>query len=254
MYEVDWNKTALIAGICASIANVIVVVLVWLTLREMANQRKSAYKPDVVIVSPALHIYWHKQEDNLSLPYFSTLAHPNGFDDLGNLFEGYVEAFNVGLGAGKAVTFSWNFDIDDLVQWIESRNSGEIFRIDYKPSTYLQFATKAGGHVSQVIRPNHFYSYLLPIDAKTDGQRFPLPSAYLLVTAAGVYLQWENGDILNMPTGFLPVLTLKASYTDIGKNTHEKCFSFQPQFAYFKEGQGKEQALEALIQFEVSEM
>jgi hypothetical protein len=103
------------------------------------------------------------------------------------------------------------------------------------------------------MRLNHVYSYLLPTHVKVDAAKIPLPSVYLLVIAAGLYLQWLNGDVLNMPARFLPALTLKASYTDIGKNKHEKCFSFQPQFGSFSAGQGKEQILKALILFEASE-
>jgi hypothetical protein len=253
MHGIDWNKTALIAGILASVANVVLVLLVWLTLREMANQRKSAYRPDIVLVSPALHIYWKKEGHNLSLPYFSTLMDRNNFDDPASLFDGYVEVFNVGLGTAKAVNFAWSFDIDDLVQWIQGANSTEVFQIDYKPSTYLHFETKQGGSISQVMSLNHSYTYLLPTHVQVDAAKIPLPSVYLLVGAAGLYLQWLNGDLLNMPAGFLPALTLKASYTDIGKNTHEKCFSFQPQLGHFSEGQGKEQILKALILFEASE-
>lgn len=86
---------------------------------------------------------------------------------------------------------------------------------------------------------NQSYNHILPAQIKNDATKIALPRAYLIVSAAQMYLEWVNGERnsgtedkypeIKQRDDFFPLLKLRVEYNDIGNNTHNKSFSLQPK-------------------------
>ena len=240
MGEIDFNKASLIVSAVASLATLVTMVLVAFTLLEMAKQRKTTYRPDIVLTTSGYFIYAEHQGGALSYLHFSNEeVGSNTVQMERRLNRVYLDGFNIGLGTAKLVDVAWEFQVDHLVQKLnEDVASG--FQVEFKHDDvftegYLSYKLPkepSGGVIALSHDIHRTYDHLLPIHVKAEPTKISMPFTYLLITAARLYS--TMADKTKWAAEAFPVLRVKITYADIGNNVHKKSFSVTPSLVSWR--------------------
>jgi hypothetical protein len=232
MNTICWDQ---VIEVLPHIATWVTVVLVIFTLIEMAKQRKSTYKPDIVVSKSFIYAYlghsklpnrWldHKPEDN-----------EIDIDEVS--YKGYfMRAHNLGLGAARDVEFVWNFDRNKIIQKIESisQTYPDQIRISLNERGFLEIdIDKSIGMWINLKRDlEHSTDYILPASIDNAGYKLRFPSTYsdlvsiLLMVESHRIRNSENGEKGEIFAIEFPSLDLKIEYRDIGGSKHSKNLEF----------------------------
>ncbi len=223
----------------AQIATWVTAFLVLLTLLEMIRQRKSTYKPDVVISRAPIYAYLGK----VGLPslWFSHKLTDEEIETVSSVREGYsIPVHNLGLGAARDVQFSWSYDIEEFIHQIDLISKYNPVRIEISilDENYLKIEVYERMHSGTDINSDLEKSvdFILPASIESEGFKLFVPSSYIMLVS--IYLlnlvyrekkdESFNINILNID---LPSLELKVLYRDIGGSRHSK--KFQLNLSYF---------------------
>src|SRR5580692_10591429 len=71
MGDFDLSKMSLILTAVSSLATFCTMFLVGYTVLEMTRQRKTAYRPDIILHSPGFYIDWSEKDGRISALTFS---------------------------------------------------------------------------------------------------------------------------------------------------------------------------------------
>ncbi len=210
MGEIDFNKASLIVSAVASLATLVTMVLVAFTLLEMAKQRKTTYRPDIVLTTSGYFIYAEHQGGALSYLHFSNEeVGSNTVQMERRLNRVYLDGFNIGLGTAKLVDVAWEFQVDHLVQKLnEDVASG--FQVEFKHDDVFT---------------EGYLSYKLPKEPSGGVIALSHEAARLYSTMA---------DKTKWAAEAFPVLRVKITYADIGNNVHKKSFSVTPSLVSWR--------------------
>ena len=259
MGEIDFIKASLIVSAVASLATLVTMVLVALTLREMAKQRKTTYRPDIVLSTSGYFIYAEHQDGALSYFHFSNEeVEPNSVQIERRLNRVYLDGFDIGLGTAKLVDVAWEFQVDHLVQKLnEDVASG--FQVEFKHDDvftegYLSYKLPkepSGGVIALSHDIHRTYDHLLPIHVKDEPTKISMPFTYLLITAARLYSTMV--DKTKRAAEDFSVLRVKITYADIGNNLHKKSFSVTPSLVSWQMPPAPRNLQKGFIQVSIAE-
>lgn len=217
-------------ALITSIATFITSIIVLLTLFEMQKQRKSAYKPEIVLKTPVkFHIYLEECE-NVYLPFIwsSNELKKINLNELN--FSIYIDAFNIGLGSAKSIEVMWDFELDKILKRIKNKDTENFFDIEYNDSM-LRITFQGIAMIMNMENNCHWrYDYILPSQSKQGSLKFELPRPFLDLFSIILYLEYFKKDTLNFD---FPNLKLKLKYEDIGNNIYKKEFNLNFDFIKF---------------------
>jgi hypothetical protein len=103
MGEIDINKTNLLVSSISSLATFLTMFFVLLTLFEMAKQRKSSYRPDIVVLPSQYFFYSKATHDRIQSMYISDKELGDNISNHKPLDHITLEGFNIGLGTAKFI-------------------------------------------------------------------------------------------------------------------------------------------------------
>src|SRR5581483_2084030 len=256
MGDIDINKANLLASAISSFATFCTMFLVLLTLAEMAKQRKSAYRPDIVVEPSHYYIHATAEAGHITSMRMSADEPADNKSDNAHFDRITLQGFNVGLGTAKSVKVSWEYNLDELVNEVEERNTVRSFNLKRPtPGTIsLEIPQDRIGTTMNISHEFEDFGYILPTHVKNEATLINLPYPYLMFSSALLCLWWLRDENWIEDPQFFP-LEMKLTYRDIGNNEHKKSFQIKP-FVYYGQftepkGKMKSKGLQVKIGFKV---
>lgn len=221
-----------IFSIISSIATLITALLIYLTLKEMARQRKDTIIPEIVSINQ--YIFGSKNPIAATgCPTFWQKHHPDDPSKESNIIDPdyKISLLNLGNGAAKQISLEWSYDIEGLLKKI-NEFSQILFSDLYIKKTsenWLSFKRKdgSGGRINLELDLKGSIDYLLPISIKKIDDNARLPYSYLQLVSQYIQLlsQDKKGTLDKNLLQLYPI-KLKISYSDIAGNKFIKHCQF----------------------------
>jgi len=216
------------------IATWVTVVLILLTFLEMVRQRRTTYRPELVVSGLTVYGYL----DNFLKPAIWLDEDVDSLDPHGGIL-GHrplkLLIHNLGLGAAREVQLSWEVDLKKLIEDIESLQgaSGDTTEVSLNQQGHVVIEFEDRGFIS--INPendlNHSLDFVLPASVDKSGTSVQFPITYVdlmslkLSQEFHIFMQGPGSPISGF--SFEP-LTLRLRYKDIAGRKHSKNLLFEP--------------------------
>ena len=199
----------------ASTAAALSAVATLLTVREIAKQRQASYRAELVFEGRLFRVAAPLSETTAQVTIWDN---SDGID--GTRSSGFdLRLLNIGLGAAKAVTLTWDFDIDKSVvlanKLAQSAFIGEVIGHDNGLVSVRNRNSSAitSNWIAQRIEQ---IDYILPAESAQRVTTVRLPHAYLMLVSKILL----NSLALNDPNlANIPTLRSKVQYGDIGEKS-----------------------------------
>ncbi len=238
----DW---ATIISIVGQFLTLVTVILVFLTLREMQNQRKVSQKPDLVLPESKVYGYVYRtplDEDPISLFMVTHWSDKELEEVPYNYVWSPVDAvklYNVGFGVAKNIELIWTVNYDKTIQQIQD--------YCYENSLPIILKREEDALVINGVKiptPSLFYyplpplqkrkhDFLLPASITSVGFVSHLPSAIIELISILLYLKGHpareaDGMIETIfatrPEFDFPSMMLEVHYDDLENYHYSKKF------------------------------
>lgn len=213
-----------IIAIIGHLGTWIVAICVLLQLREMAKQRRSTYKPEIVVARKEVYGLYRNEYE---------IIIPNDWRDEKNKNESYkmqglfynLSIYNIGFAAASNICISWDFDIDGMLERINHIiNKHDMKKIVLSlADNFLFIKSKKGSSLIKCCRDFSSYDYLLPTNIDRNGLAVYLPPGFIIMTALDFYVKCLDCQTESLFTGS-PYITLTIEYKDIEGNNYKKTF------------------------------
>ncbi|MEK4056435.1 hypothetical protein MHB84_22975 [Paenibacillus sp. FSL F4-0087] len=202
------------------------------TLKEMSKQRKSTFKPDVVL-SSSNNVYLTSEGNRFTNFNVRTSREKDVSEELAILSSRQVpiKIFNLGKGAAKDVEIKWCYDIDLLISKIHIevahiQNNEKIPMLSYVESGLLS------GVINKQIDAIQMHDYILPVETSSNTVYCALPMGFVLLCYLGT-ISFIRQQVNNSFEGqYIPKIELEISYSDIGREKHKKKYIGEFIFNY----------------------
>jgi len=213
------------ATLVSSIGTCCATVILLFTLIEMGNQRKSAYMPNLVLGRSNFYIYANKSTGTVDIwsPIKLTESDLKAVKRLGGI---PVNLYNIGMGAAKAISFSWKFDVDRYINVIMELDTEKKYMIKFDENRFLQVSQQGIKTYFPMRDLEDSIDYILPTHVEKEPYKLMLPSSYQLLTSIVYTLSCKKGAEFTSTSSL--DLNLILNYLDIGNNKHKKEFLIQP--------------------------
>jgi hypothetical protein len=217
-----------IIALAASVAACMSAIATFLTVRQIAMQREASYRPKLAfsrvyfeagtrqILAGPLPQQWVVRDPGPSAPEF--------LEDLA------LPLRNVGLGAARAVSLVWSFDIEQVVERVNHAAQRTLtpayFSID---ETGVSIKSEVIGDSHSMWRNQReaLIDFVLPASVQNEPVSVRLPHAYIQLCAALVFLESKDKDIKRAFE--LPSLCATLAFKDIGGSGHSAVFDIEVQ-------------------------
>ena len=192
----------------------IIAICVLLQLREMAKQRRSAYKPEIVIARKLVYGLL-RSRFGLIMPIDWRDKNNNKVDYKANIPLFLFSVYNIGLALAINIKLQWDFEISDLVDKFNDfiNNNG----LPLKLSLVNDWLSVAADDLSAMINYKNrscSYDYVLPSNIDINGITIDLPESFKIMTALDFYKKVYNDDTESLKNGS-PYIKLTVEYEDI---------------------------------------
>jgi hypothetical protein len=218
------NRFATLVTTFATFATTVIILL---TLFEMANQRKSAYKPDLVFgTQNSFSIDINKSTNTPEIMPFIEPRESHS-KRVFHLRQPTLNLYNIGMATAKAITVNWKFDTDAYINIIRGLDTEKKYTINM---TYLGkspfLRVTQPGETADFSMTSFVDSidYILPAHVQKEPHVIMLPPPYLPLISIIFALSCKEVPESNPPT---PKLKVILNYLDIGNNHHKKEFSVE---------------------------
>ena len=201
----------------ASIGTMLAAVATFLTVSQMAKQRRDSYRHELIVTTTPLsyrRCKWSKSEDD-------SREHPPS---------DYIDMFNVGLGAAKDVSIKLDFDIDRAVASVNA----------LKAKTEFDEDITLNGGILDVSGTMHFwvnqtkigFEYVLPVELERKPYRIRVPSSYLAIIERVMNRLFpvEKG-IKGVDFSIIPFLMINMEFHDIAGDLYRRQYRIEFNFA-----------------------
>jgi hypothetical protein len=220
-----------------TIGTFLAVIATFLTVLEMRWQRRTTYKPDLMVESTGFDIY-PDGTDHFGIIATDRTTRPaeNASTQL------FLTARNAGFGPAKNVTYSWETDLQDFLESIGRVDASVVESAEYDAGRLLRLVDSE--------KRDSYYNLAnqlrgrLPVIMPDVSSGLYFPSAYLrllmlsLNARAKRETQLQAGaDVANRHLFDMgafdgwPPLTLTLSCKDLGGYEHRRRFTVQPEVA-----------------------
>jgi hypothetical protein len=213
----------------ASMAAFLAAFATFLTVWQIAKQRKATYRPDIVVMRARVITTGELADESIA-PLLKWKRSDEESDRAGILGNRYpLLLVNIGMGAATSVSTKWEFPMESLIsetrrmarargfpEEIEFKNNGAVSCV--KPQVTSFWRNQQGGH----------FDYLLPASIDHDPVRLNLPSAYILAVAAHMSLLLKtlgDEDDEDREAPQVPPLRLSLEFNDIAGQRHRTSYT-----------------------------
>lgn len=222
-----------------SFISILTLIAIYLTIAEMKNQRKSSFRPNFVMKS---QVYGIRFNDEKYLNY-DILKENEMKNSSGSNEPPFISAklFNVGLGPAKYLEFEWDYNIVNLISFLNKNQSQFNFVIEKKNDNQnnLFIYRKDKQLIKNDLGFKNYRDYALPVSISSHGIEVFIPSSYLdiLVSVAFLYkISESKKEILKYYEIFRSNLKIKTMvlYKDIEGNSYKQYFTLVPYLNLLK--------------------
>jgi hypothetical protein len=196
-----------IFNIVASISTAIGSFLIFLTLIEMIKQRRALYRPEIIVENCTEKDEIEKAElmNNISRMESIEISGIN-----------FIKIYNIGLGAGKNINIHWDFNINDLILYINNNNYMKKYDVKYNKQKNIikiddNFSIKT--IVNTDLDKLKSIDHLLPVNSDYSPRYINVPISYLLLI--GIALNLTPMEDIECINNKLSYLNIKIEYKDI---------------------------------------
>jgi hypothetical protein len=218
-----------IISLTASIGACVAAIATFLTVWQMAKQRKASYKPELVLGSGdfdakadvnfgALPRNWKRPEAKPIVGITTFTLQPNTFG---------LPLANIGLGTARNISISWEFEIENTATKISNfaKEAGFDDFLSYNRGTLTMRSPSVGSFWNN--QKDETMDYILPASIPGSILELELPDAYRLLVSAAVSLNFSpkmrelggRPELLEPPP-----LSVTLSFEDIGGKRHAALF------------------------------
>lgn len=223
-----------IIALISSIGTFISAIVVIFTLREMKEQRKSAYRPELIVNNSNFFIY----SDTNGRRYFPAiwsnkeLEKPSK-ENIEKIKPIHLNVYNIGLAAAKCIEIRWSFDVAKIIDEINSFKDFDDVEVTYNRNIRNRETVEIicpSGEIFLVLNNDFFkisYDYLLPNDKDGALIEVEIPYVYCMLCSTIIYYKMINGKNSDIDFDKFPEFSLSIKYEDISRNVYEKEFKFK---------------------------
>jgi hypothetical protein len=201
-----------------SVATFISAVATLLTVRQMAKQRQTSYRPELVLSST--HFEGHAEvAGQLPLGWITRAPQPDAENTPRELS---IPLHNVGLGAAKGVSITWSFPIEVTVKEANSLAQQALIPAYFAlQDGDLSMTSERFSQTTSMWRnqQNISIDFVLPAAVLKDPFVLKLPHAYIQLCSSLLYFS-AHIDSRKSFSQF-PPLTADLKYQDIGGAQHQ---------------------------------
>jgi len=213
----------------ASMAAFLAALATFLTVWQIAKQRKATYRPDIVVMRARVITTGRLSDESIEplLKWKRSSDEPDREGVLGNDYP--MLLVNIGMGGATSVSTKWEFPMESFIS--ETRR---IARAQGFPEE-IEFKSNNGvvSHVRPQItslwrnQKNSYFDYLLPASIDHEPVRIDLPSAYILAVAAymSIFLKGMGDGDRESPQ--VPPLNLSLEFNDIAGERHRTSYDIE---------------------------
>lgn len=219
-----------IIALLASLGACFSAIATFLTVRQIAKQRESSYKPELVLSRVIVEC----TKDPIASNTIPTLWIPSGkvgkTDSLSGTFS--LPLLNIGLGSAKSVYVFWSFPFEKVTKQVndlaQKTLSAAYFTFEKE---ILSFDSENLGKRVSIWenQKQETLDYVLPSAIYHETVMLKLPLAYTQIVSAFLYFSARDKDRKSFPE--IPPLVAKIEFSDISEAKHCAIFN-----VYFKIG------------------
>lgn len=217
-----------IIAVIASVGACSAAVATFLTVLQIAKQRKASYRPELTL-SRTLFDASVDPITGCALPNLWVKVSTPGEAPLPTRTRGFaLELSNIGLGAAKNISVSWSFPFRELV-----RETNDLAQRALVPA-YFTFENDTLSLHSEVVgeatcfwknQKKAYIDYVLSAAVQHAAIALDLPSAYIYATSGLIYFTTVNKQKETFPD--IPLLKLDIEYLDIADGKHRASFDIR---------------------------
>lgn len=212
-----------IIALSASLAACASAVATFLTIRQMAQQRKASFRPELAFSTT--HFEGSATTDE-QLPN-NWVAWTHQSESRSNQRELVIPLHNVGLGAAREISLSWSFPIDRAVEEVNALAQQALVPAYLKfEKGMLSITSDNLSNWTSIWRNQQkiFLDFVLPASVPQEALVIRLPNAYIQLCSSLAYFATRIEKRSTFPS--FPLLTAQLEYQDIGGSRHEASFEF----------------------------
>ncbi|KJC43694.1 hypothetical protein UP09_17105 [Bradyrhizobium sp. LTSP885] len=218
----------------ASAGSFLAAFATFLTVWQIAKQRKATYRPDVVVKRARVIVLEEDRTDDQFIAPLLKWRHDEQEVDSQPSFLGHDYSLllvNIGLGAATTVAVTWDFPMVSFVAatGMLAVNSGYPERIEFKNGAVSVTKPQITSYW-QNQRYDHF-DYLVPASIDKEPAKLDLPSAYILAVATRMALFLGVLPNSDREEPDIPPLQLFLEFNDIAGRRH--CMRYEIEFHWF---------------------
>ena len=206
----------------SGIGTFLAAIATFLTVREIIKQRKSSYRPELVL-SKIVFCASADMRRGRNLPALWT----NDHKVTENSREIEIPLSNIGMGAAKSVVVKWDFPITEALSLVENIHSDANDEASFTfKSDILTIKSKLLGSFSSMWgnQKTQMLDYVLPASIQTEPTTIKIPHAYMALVSSLMYLAAQK-DLLELPA--IAPLTATFEYRDIADERRKAAYNIE---------------------------
>jgi hypothetical protein len=232
-----------IGGVGGTLFSLVAILLLWLTYKEQQKELKEtkaltrtqinlSLKPDLFTIDSEFKGFSELDKNGSSFAMFFTTENKYTEESPGPK----VQIVNVGVAVAKHITYEWEYDLKQTINYIRDNYDTSEFDLEENES---RNQAKIGIKGQAAIYINYRaiserFDVLLPYKSDENIKRIPFPHAYLTCYSIAYQLFLSKESKLNDSLFIFnfPKCYLKMTYSDIADNIHKKRLSFRVDFGH----------------------
>jgi hypothetical protein len=212
----------------ASVGAFLAAFATFLTVWQIAKQRRATYRPDIVVMRARVITTDELNDESIAplLKWKRSEEEADRDDFFGNDYP--LLLVNIGMGAATSVSTKWGFPMESFIsatrriaqerglpEEIEFRNNGGVSHV--RPQITSFWRNQQDG----------YFDYLLPASIDHKPIRLDLPSAYILAVAAHMSLFLKVFGEEDSKAPQVPPLELSLEFNDIAGQRHRTSYEIE---------------------------
>jgi hypothetical protein len=220
-----WTVEQFIAGI-SSLTALATAIATFQTVREMAKQRKTSLKPDLISVNQRAYVYAEKPA--LTLRYFWSREQP-AIPQMFQHSRYSITILNIGFGAAKQLRAEWMLDVGRMTTRInelarQASIAVSVERVPDSSQVRILWPDRVVGTQEVANQLIHEVGHVLPVSLDRIGFQIEVPSVFLTLASLQISLGLANQLEVSgvREWAFFPDLALSLCYLDVDGEQHIK--------------------------------
>jgi hypothetical protein len=203
-------------ALLASIGACLSAIATFLTVQQMARQRRDSYRPDLALSQLPVNGACNPSGKTLLPDVWST--DQSAPSTAKHFFT--IPLLNLGLGAAKNLVVSWSFAVDSAINVVNDLAQRTLTPVYISNENgMLSVKSEALGGSVEMWRNQRVATvdYILPTAVQNMPFQLKLPHAYITIITLLLYLEFKS-----KPKDFdIPELRVEFKYSDIGSRSYE---------------------------------